>query len=105
MQSNGLILLSPVDLGMAAGLVLLLAALSWNQVLAPLWRLRRPRDLVARIEKDGDFANILVAGEESLRLPGRWSRRRARPMSLILGTIPSSGGPIWMLPGAGLSRA
>jgi putative ABC transport system permease protein len=30
MQSNGLILLSPVDLGMAAGLVLLLAALSWN---------------------------------------------------------------------------
>jgi putative ABC transport system permease protein len=29
-QSNGLILLSPVDLGMAAGLVLLLAALSWN---------------------------------------------------------------------------
>jgi putative ABC transport system permease protein len=30
MQSNGLILLSPVDLSMAAGLVLLLAALSWN---------------------------------------------------------------------------
>ena len=30
MQSNGLILLSPIDLGMAAGLVLLLAALSWN---------------------------------------------------------------------------
>ena len=30
MQSDGLILLSPVDLGVAAGLVLLLAALSWN---------------------------------------------------------------------------
>ncbi len=30
MQSDGLILLSPVDLGVAAGLVVLLAALSWN---------------------------------------------------------------------------
>jgi hypothetical protein len=65
-------------LSLAAGL----AALSWNQVLAPLWRLRRPRDLVARIEKDGDFANILVAGEESLRLPGRWSGQDAVSLEL-----------------------
>ena len=30
MQDNGLIILSPVDLGLAAGLVLLLAMLSWQ---------------------------------------------------------------------------
>lgn len=62
---------------LAGGLVLSLlagwAALLWNQLLAPLLRLRRARDLVQRIESDGNFANILVAGEEALRVPERWA--------------------------------
>ena len=62
---------------LAGGLVFSLAAgvaaLVWNQLAAPLLRLKRPADLVRQIESDGDFANILVAGEEGLRLPERWA--------------------------------
>ncbi len=61
---------------LAGGLVFSLlaawVALVWTQVVLPLWRLRRPVDLVDRVEKFGDFANVLVAGEEALRQPERW---------------------------------
>jgi hypothetical protein len=59
--------------GLVFSLLAGLVALLWNQVLAPLLRLRRAQDFVRGIESDGDFANVLVAGEEGLRLPERWA--------------------------------
>lgn len=59
-------------LGLVLSLLAAVLALVWNLVLRPLGRLRKPADLTGLVEKKGDFANILVAAEESLRLPGRW---------------------------------
>ncbi len=59
--------------GLAVSLAAGLAVLIWTQIVARLLRLRYPRDLVRRVESEGNFANILVAGEEGLRLPERWS--------------------------------
>ncbi len=41
--------------GLLISLLAGLAAMFWNQLLAPLLRLLRPRDLVRRVEQDGDF--------------------------------------------------
>lgn len=50
-----------------------LAALAWNNLLGRLWRLRKPQQLVQKLERRGYFANVLVASEEALRDPQRWN--------------------------------
>ena len=55
-----------------AGFLLLLAL---RFLVLPLADLRHRRDLVARLERTGSHANVLVASEESLRRPSRWEQR------------------------------
>ncbi|MFH2052416.1 MAG: DUF4175 family protein [bacterium] len=59
--------------GLSLSLVAVLAAAVWVFLARPLRSLRDRRDLVDLIERRGDFANLLVAAEESGRLPERWA--------------------------------
>ncbi len=58
--------------GLTLSLGLGLAALVWSLVLKPWRALRTPRQLAGRIEREADFANLVVAAEEAGRLPERW---------------------------------
>jgi hypothetical protein len=58
--------------GLAVSTAAAVLALLWEQVVRPLWRLRKTRQLVHHLETIGDFSNTLVAAEEAVRLPQRW---------------------------------
>jgi hypothetical protein len=62
-----------VTWGLLVSLMAGLASLAWNNLLGRLWRLRRMRQLVELLERRGFFANVLIASEEALRDPDRWS--------------------------------
>ena len=62
-------------LGLAASALAAVLALLWEQLFKPLMRLRRSRDVVRHLEREGDFANTLVSAEEALRDPERWPAR------------------------------
>ncbi len=59
--------------GLSLSLAMVLAAAGWAFLVKPLRGLRDRRDLVGLIERRGDFANLLVAAEESGRLRERWA--------------------------------
>lgn len=63
--------------GLVLSFLAALVALIWTQLISPWLRLRRARDLVAHVEKEGQFSNLLVSAEESLRLPERWDSSEA----------------------------
>ncbi|PID79250.1 hypothetical protein CSB20_10975, partial [bacterium DOLZORAL124_64_63] len=62
--------------GLLVSLAMAVGALLWTQLLGRLWRLRTRRQLVRHLERQGSFANLLVAAEEAVRDPARWEGSR-----------------------------
>ena len=59
--------------GLSLSLLAALMLVVLHYLVLPLRPWRRARDLVAAIEQQGDFANVLVSAEEAERLPDRWA--------------------------------
>jgi len=58
-----------LSLSLAAGL----AVLVWQLVFKPWRRWRTAAQLAARVEAVAEFSNLVVAAEEAVRRPDRWS--------------------------------
>jgi len=63
-----------LKVGLAASCLALLAAALQACVVRPVRRLRSREELCRQLERDGDFANALVAAEEACRRRDRWDR-------------------------------
>lgn len=74
---------APVVWGLSLALSALLIQLVLRYVVQPLRGFRRRRDLVRSVEREGAHANLLVAAEESLRIPARWEGRGAAATVLL----------------------
>lgn len=58
--------------GLSLSWAAVVVVLTWKLILRPWRETRTPAQLAARVEREGRFANLVVAAEEAARCPARW---------------------------------